>query len=273
MDQRERVAAVFDRAAETYDRVGVDLFQPIAARLVEESGPKVGERVIDIGCGRGAALLPLAAAVGPTGRAIGLDLAPQMVAATASEAAQAGLAVEVVLGDAQEPDLPIGSFDGLTSSLVLFFLPDPGAALRAWRSLLVDRGRIAVSTFASHSAAWEPVDAVFDPYLPPGMREARTSGEQGPFASDEGVELLLSDAGFTDVRTVRGSVPVRFDSAEHWYRWTMSTGQRFMWELVPEAERAAVRASASEAVEDTRRHNADGRIGFDQEVRYTFGRR
>ena len=29
MDQRERVAAVFDRAAETYDRVGVELFQPI----------------------------------------------------------------------------------------------------------------------------------------------------------------------------------------------------------------------------------------------------
>ena len=108
MDQRERVAAVFDRAAETYDRVGVDLFQPIAARLVEESGPKVGERVIDIGCGRGAALLPLAAAVGPTGRAIGLDLAPQMVAATASEAAQAGLAVEVCSVTHKNPTYPLG---------------------------------------------------------------------------------------------------------------------------------------------------------------------
>ena len=138
MDQRERVAAVFDRAAETYDRVGVDLFQPIAARLLEELEPKVGERVLDIGCGRGAVLVPLAAAVGPTGRATGLDLAPQMVAAAADEAARAGLDVHVVLGDAQEPDLTAGSFDALTSSLVLFFLPDPVAALRAWRNLLVD---------------------------------------------------------------------------------------------------------------------------------------
>ena len=57
MDQRARVAAVFDGAAETYDRVGVDLFQPIAARLVEELQPRAGERVVDMGCGRGAVLL------------------------------------------------------------------------------------------------------------------------------------------------------------------------------------------------------------------------
>src|SRR5664279_395698 len=51
MDQRARVAAVFDRAAETYDRVGVDMFQPIAARLVAELQPKVGERIVDMAAG------------------------------------------------------------------------------------------------------------------------------------------------------------------------------------------------------------------------------
>jgi hypothetical protein len=66
---------------------------------------------------------------------------------------------------------------------------------------------------------------------------------------------------------------VRFDDADHWHRWTMSTGQRFMWDLVPDTDRAAVRARTAAAVEDTRQHNADGRIGFDQQVRYTLGRR
>jgi hypothetical protein len=66
---------------------------------------------------------------------------------------------------------------------------------------------------------------------------------------------------------------VRFDDADHWHSWTMSTGQRFMWELVPEGERAAVRARGSASAEDTRQYNADGRIGFDQQVRYTLGRR
>lgn len=273
MDQRERIAALFDRVADTYDRVGVDLFQPIAARLVEEVTPKAGERVADIGCGRGAALLRLASAVGPSGRAVGLDLAPQMVAAAAADAASAGLSVEVMVGDAQDPDLPADSFDIVTASLVLFFLPDPVAALRAWRQLLVNDGRIAVSTFGAISSAWEPVDAVFEPYLPPGMRDARTTGKQGPFGSDAGVERLLADAGLTDIRTTTGSVAVRFDDADHWHRWTMSTGQRGMWELVPEAERAAVRASADRLLDDTRQQNADHRIGFDQEVRYTLGQR
>jgi len=42
MDQRERIAALFDRVADTYDGVGVDLVQPIAARLVLAWGSGTG---------------------------------------------------------------------------------------------------------------------------------------------------------------------------------------------------------------------------------------
>ena len=36
--------------------------------------------------------------------------------------------------------------------------------------------------------AWTQIDDVFTPYLPPQMRDARTSGRRGPFASDEAME-------------------------------------------------------------------------------------
>jgi SAM-dependent methyltransferase len=196
-----------------------------------------------------------------------------MVAAAAEEAQRAGLRATVLVGDAQEPDLPAASFDAVTASMVLFFLPDPAAAVRAWRNLLVDGGRIAVSTFGEYTPGWSQVDEVFEPFLPPGMRDARTSGRQGPFASDDGVEQLLTDAGLIAVRTARYVVPVRFDSAEHWHRWTMSIGQRRFWQLVPEANRAQVQARAYAAAEATREHNPDGRIGFDQQIRYTLGQR
>ncbi|MGY1699237.1 hypothetical protein [Geodermatophilus sp. SYSU D00766] len=39
---RERVAGVFDRAAPTYDAVGVEVFGPIAERLVTELDPRRG---------------------------------------------------------------------------------------------------------------------------------------------------------------------------------------------------------------------------------------
>lgn len=105
-----RLAAVFDRAAASYENVGVPWFTPLARRLVDEIGPQPGERALDIGCGRGAALFPLADAVGPTGRVTGIDLAPGMVAATGAEARERGLTnVELHVMDASAPSLPKSS--------------------------------------------------------------------------------------------------------------------------------------------------------------------
>ncbi|MEZ5179130.1 MAG: methyltransferase domain-containing protein [Acidimicrobiales bacterium] len=269
------VADLFDAVADTYDNVGVDFMQPIARGLVEALAPQPGERALDVGCGA-AALFPLAEAVAPGGRVTAIDLAPRMVAATAADVAAAGLdpehvAVEVRVGDAMAPDVEPGSVDLVASSLVLFFLPDPAAALAAWRQLLVAGGRVGVSTFGAHSAAWHDVDGVFAPYLPPGLPDPRNMGPDSPFGSDAGVEGLLAEAGFDDVRTETWTVPLRFADADQWHRWSWSVGQRRMWLLVPEAERAEVRARAETALEATR--DDQGRIGFDQVVRYTLARR
>ncbi len=90
--RRQRVAAVFDRSADTYDSVGVPWFAPIAQRLVRELAPATGQRALDIGCGRGAALFALAAGVGPTGVVTGIDLAPAMIAATRATSKHAACA-------------------------------------------------------------------------------------------------------------------------------------------------------------------------------------
>ncbi|GAC1320595.1 MAG: hypothetical protein NVSMB16_15750 [Acidimicrobiales bacterium] len=264
-DQRDLVAGVFDRAADTYDNVGVDFFRPIADHLVTALAPQPGERALDVGCGRGAALFSLARAVGRTGRVTGVDLAPRMVEATAAEARAAGLKIDIVVGDAQDPPLDHDSLDVIASSLVLFFLPDPGAALRAWRSRLVPGGRLGISTFGGSSPGWQAVDAIFARYLP----TQSTRPPDGPFSSDDGVERLFADAGLTDVRTHSVVIPVRFDDTDHWHRWSWSTGQRRIWEVVPEGERDAVRAAAYERLESCR--GADGEIGFDQLVRFTLG--
>lgn len=92
MEHQERMAALFGSVAGTYDAVGVDLFQPVAAGLVDALDPRPGERALDVGCGRGAVLLRLGRAVGAGGSVTGIDLSPRMVEPLHARSAIAGAA-------------------------------------------------------------------------------------------------------------------------------------------------------------------------------------
>ena len=270
-DPTARVAGLFDALSATYDAVGVDFFAPIADGLLTCLPPRPGERWLDVGCGRGAVLLPAAEAVGPDGRVTGIDISPGMAEQARRLAAERGLDnVGVTVGDARDPQVD-GPVDVVASSLVLFFLPDPVAALRSWRSLLAPDGRLGVATFGAVDPRWEHVDEVFAPHLPPLMHDARTTGSEGPFASDAGMETLVRDAGYVDVRTKTLDLPVRFADAEQWHAFTWSIGQRAMWLAVPEEQRADVRAEAERRIASYA--DADGSVTFSQVVRYTLASR
>jgi ubiquinone/menaquinone biosynthesis C-methylase UbiE len=264
------IAGVFDRVAETYDSVDVEWFGPIARGLVTALQPAPGENVLDIGCGRGAALFPLAEAVGTAGQVLGIDISPRMIAATSREAA-AFPQVELRVADAAAPGLPASSYDLIASSLVLFFLTDPAAAVAGWHELLLPGGRLGVATFSGQDPQWRAIDALFLPHLPQQMLDARTSGQKGPFTSDEGVENLLIEAGLVDVRTVRSSVPAIFRNPEQWLDFSWSHGQRAMWENVPTEMHESLQEAAFALLEAA--SAVDGTITFTQDVRYTLGRR
>ena len=220
--------------------------------------------MLDIGCGRGAALIPLAAAAGSAGTVLGIDLAPRMVELTARDVEHLPQ-VTVRVADASSPGLPAASFDVIAASLVLFFLPDPVTALQQWRELLVPGGRLGVSTFGEQDPRWARIEEVFRPYLPPAMLDARTSGRRGPYASDDGVVGLLEEAGFAAVRTSHLGVEAVFDNPEHLLKFTWSHGQRAMWEAVPVSDRDDVTQQLLSAA--ARLIGPDGRLRLQQQVR------
>lgn len=268
----EKMANLFDKLSDTYDEVGVDFFQPIAATLLDSMPPVEGEHWLDIGCGRGAVLLPAAEKIGPHGLAVGIDISPGMIEHARRLALHAGLRnVECEVDDAQSPATVKGPFDTISSSLVLFFLADPLHALRNWLPLLKPGGRIGVTTFGAIDPRWEDVDEVFQPHLPPQMRDARTSGKEGLFASDEGVKQLLLEAGFNNIRTETTTIRVRFADPQHWYDFTWSVGQRMMWLAIHEDQRAEVRKEAEARL--AQYAQSDGSITFTQEIRNTLGNR
>jgi SAM-dependent methyltransferase len=82
------------------------------AELWEPAGIVAGARVADVGCGPGAMLPALAAAVGPDGRVTAVDADPEAVAAARALVAAAGLGnVAVRQGRAEETGLAAGSLD------------------------------------------------------------------------------------------------------------------------------------------------------------------
>jgi ubiquinone/menaquinone biosynthesis C-methylase UbiE len=266
-----RVRGMFEDLADDYDQSGVPFFQPIAARLCDLVSPQPGEQALDLGCGRGAAALRLAEAVTGSGSVTAVDISPAMVEHTRRAAAEAGLdqiTTEVV--DAQTPSLPDGSFDLFVCSLVLFFLPDPAGALAAWLRLLRPSGRFGISTFGAADRTFDAVGKLFRPFQPRETLDPLAVRASNPFESDEAMEQLVSQAGATDVRTVREPFRIELADAEAWRAWTMSTGQRAFWGRMTEEQRADVVTRATELLEGAR--DGAGRIVLHQDVRYTLGR-
>jgi ubiquinone/menaquinone biosynthesis C-methylase UbiE len=269
-DGSARVVRLFDEMAEDYDESGVAFFRPIARGLVDLLAPAPGERLVDVGCGRGAVTFAVAGSVGETGRVTAVDIAPAMVELTRRQAEDLGLAqVRTAVVSADDLGLPEASADIVASSLVLFFAPDPFATLRSWIRLLVPGGRIGIATFGDPDPVWKSIDDLFRPYLPEDLLDPRTSGVSGPFATDEGVEELFAACGASEVRTVRRPITVHFGDATQWRRFSMSTGQRAFWSFVPEEDRGQVFARIAELLEGTR--GPAGDLTLVQDVRYTVG--
>jgi SAM-dependent methyltransferase len=104
-----------------------------------------GEMVVDIGCGAGIDSLIAAKMVGATGRVIGVDLTPEMVAKARAGAEQAGTAnVEFRQGLAESLPVKDSWADVAISNGVLNLFPDKLAGLREVARVLRPGGRLQV---------------------------------------------------------------------------------------------------------------------------------
>jgi len=134
-DALAEIRRFWDEDAATYDnapghRPRDPAVQRVWAETLARLLPPPPASVLD--CGAGTGFLSLAAARAGH-RVTALDLAPAMLERLTESAAVEGLDVTTVLGSADQP--PPGRFDVVVERHLLWTLPDPGAALRAWRGV------------------------------------------------------------------------------------------------------------------------------------------
>lgn len=183
-------------AAASYERAMAVFMAPWSLDLVEHAQLRPSMDVLDVACGTGFAARRAQEVVGSTGRVVGVDINPQMVAM-----AQHVTGLEVREASADDTGLPTAAFDVVMCQQSLQFFPDPTAALREMKRVLRPGGRVVVSV-------WETFDSnpyfrsqlqFLGPHLSDDDAAAYRASDITTLGGVRGLRGLLEDAGFRDV--------------------------------------------------------------------------
>ncbi|MFD6635570.1 class I SAM-dependent methyltransferase [Micromonospora chalcea] len=245
-------AAGWIRHADRQDEVG----RPLGAPAMDRLAARPAERILDVGCGCGGTTAEIAAAVGETGAAIGIDIAEAMVAAARQRFPPDRYpSVRFRTADIETLDVVSGApFDAAYSRMTLMLLADPVAGCTAIRRSLRPGGRLAATVFRDGSVNPWLFAAMLGaaPHLGP-LPALPVGDEPGPFSFADPARLarVLSVAGFTAVtitpRDITMDAPDDADAVAEWLIEIGAAGAAYR--AAPPAGQASARAGAVRLLE------------------------
>jgi SAM-dependent methyltransferase len=201
----ERPAAVWSSGGTDYDRISRGIADSIE-HCVLRLDPRPGERILDLATGTGWTSRSVARR-GAT--VIGIDIAPDLIAAARELAKKEGLNIDYRLADAEKLPFAAGEFDAVISTCGIMFATRPEAAAAELARVTRKGGRVALTTWLPDSNVFKMFQ-VMRPYMSPPPTPAPPS----PFewGTPERVRELLGSA--FDLRFERGTSFYREPSAE-----------------------------------------------------------
>jgi ubiquinone/menaquinone biosynthesis C-methylase UbiE len=233
-------ASLPDDGAEDYDLLSPAVWNPVSNAVVAAADILLGERVLDVFAGTGAATIPAAQLAGPDGRVDAVDRSSAMLAVAEGKAGALGLGN--VAFHRSEPagwtgDAP---YDVLVSCYGVFLLDDMDAGMDRLVQLLAPGGRCAVSAW--DEGALEPfgqllLESIVASTAAPGAGEV----PQVPvfvehcrrLASAEKLRVWLEDRGLADVTVERLGLTVPLAPS---HAWSLALGSGYRGLLPDDAD-------------------------------------
>jgi SAM-dependent methyltransferase len=180
----------------------------VATELLERVGARAGVELLDVATGSGNVAIPAAEA---GAKVTGLDLTPKLLEAARARAAEAGLEIVFVEGDAEELPFAEDSFEIVTSCFGVMFAPRQDVAA-------AELVRVARPGATIGVTAWTPegyVGASFrtsSGYMPPMPPELKPPVMWG---DEEHVRALFAGSG-AEISCERRTVTFSGESPEAW---------------------------------------------------------
>lgn len=227
LDRRQR--ELWRRGAQGWERRQASLREktaPVSRWLVDAVGPQPGERVLELAAGPGETGFIAAQRIGPEGRLLCTDQAPEMIEVARRRASELGLTnVDFAVIDAQELELESGSFDAALCRWGYMLMADPNEAMRRTRVALRSEGRLAMATWDRPDRnLWMAAPAMA--LVGQGIIPPPNPADPSPFALPDPVDVegRLRSAGFASVRTDRLEFSQRYPSFDEYWAETLDCG-------------------------------------------------
>jgi SAM-dependent methyltransferase len=180
--------------------------QKVNDLLLARSAVGPGEKVLEVGCGTGAATVPLAEAVGDTGEIVGIDISEPMLAGARERISQSGLRnITLLQADAQVHAFEPSRFDLIASRFGVMFFVDPTAAFRNLLGAMRRGGRLCFACWAGleENRHWLiPYEVALRHLGSPAPKPPHAPGPMA-FADPEYVRSILEQAGYEGIEIRR----------------------------------------------------------------------